>query len=75
MNNAMKFTEWWAEMPSTEKDRVSIELAAACNVSLGTVKSWGFGYRTPRARCQDIIAEFIRSEINDEVTPETLFPA
>lgn len=70
----MTFSEWWRGLAPTEKDRVSIELSAACNVSLATVRSWGIGYRTPRTRCQDIVAEFIRSETHEEVSPDTLFP-
>lgn len=74
-NERMTFTEWWRGLTPTEKDKVSIDLSAACNVSLRTIWAWGVGYRTPRLRCQDIVAEFIRTETNEAVTPETLFPS
>lgn len=67
------FLDWWKTLGPEEKDRVTVELADECIVSLTTVQAWGRGYRIPRPRAQSaIVAYLLKSGLL--VEPKTLFP-
>lgn len=68
------FVEWWKGLSSTEKDDVAIALSRECNTALATVTAWGLGYRTPKARSQELIANYLKSARNIETECSTLFP-
>lgn len=69
------FIEWWKGLTDPEKDRVSIALSADCNIALSTVRSWGYGYRKPKVRSQNIIVQYLRENEGLNVARETLFPS
>lgn len=69
------FTELWKGMDSIERDRVAIALSADCNTAISTVASWGYGYRTPKVRSQNIITQYLREKEGLNVSKETLFPS
>lgn len=67
------FVEWWKSLTPTEKDEATIALSRECNTALATIQSWGLGYRTPKARSQDIIVNFFAVR-GIETDCKTLFP-
>lgn len=68
------FVDWWKSLTPTEKDEAAIVLSRECNTALATIPSWGLGYRTPKARSQDIIVNFLTAK-GIETDCKTLFPA
>lgn len=68
-----QFVEWWNLLTPTEKDDTAIALANECNAALSTIRSWGLGYRKPKARSQEIIVKYFNS-IGIETDSITLFP-
>ena len=62
------FVDWWKSLSPTEKDELAIALSRECNTALATVQSWGLGYRSPKARSQEIIALYMNTDC------KTLFP-
>lgn len=68
------FVDWWKSLTPTEKDEAAIALSRECNTALATIQSWGLGYRTPKARSQDIIVNFLTAK-GVETDCKTLFPA
>lgn len=67
------FIEIWKSLPPSEKDNTAVTLASECNAALATVQSWGLGYRTPKARSQEIIVKHFASK-GVTTTAKTLFP-
>lgn len=68
------FVDWWKSLTPTEKDEAAIVLSRECNTALATIQSWGLGYRTPKARSQGIIVNFLTTK-GIESDCKTLFPA
>lgn len=62
------FVEWWKDLTPNEKDTTAIALSSKCNTALDTVKSWGLGYRRPKARSQEIIAAYLNTQ-KDKLFP------
>lgn len=69
----ISFVEWWKSLTPSDKDETAINLARECNAALSTVQSWGLGYRTPKARSQQIIVKYFNS-IGIDADINTLFP-
>ena len=75
MENFKKsFVDWWKSLTPTEKDEAAIALSRECNTALATIQSWGLGYRTPKARSQGIIVNYLTAR-GIEADCKTLFPA
>ncbi len=69
----MTFTGWWKTLSASERDNTAIALSSECNTALSTVQWWGLGYRTPKARSQEIIVKYFAGK--GIVTDcKTLFP-
>lgn len=68
------FTEWWESLTPEEKDSVAIDLSDKCNTALSTVRFWGYGYRTPKSRSQEIIVNYLKSSKKINTDRQTLFP-
>lgn len=67
------FIDWWKSLSPAEKDEAAIVLSRECNTALATIQSWGLGYRTPKARSQDIIVNYLSAKGVD-TDCKTLFP-
>jgi hypothetical protein len=68
------FTEWWKSLTPAKKDEIAVGLSRECNAALTTIFSWGWGYRTPKGRSQEIIVKYLMNK-GIKTDCKILFPA
>lgn len=56
-----ELTEFLESLSDRERDKVKVEIADACNLSIYTIEAYRRGERSPKPRTASIIRDFIKT--------------
>ena len=66
----MKPREFWESLPVTDRNRILIEMAAKCQNSIQTIRSWMLEYRKPKGLDREALLGYLKDNFQVEIIEE-----